>query len=555
MRYFFVILYIAVFKSFALCAQPVSDLKPQGAGTVTNATEAGRIVFTSEAVKKERLSEKDYLKTYTLTNKSNLFITVFLRNTITHNLHLMEPRLSDDELAKKGNMQFSLQIDGKTIYSSNLIPGAPSRKIRDSALMLSVPLINNNNQGWYLWSQSFWMRFIINGGDKALTEGRHLLTMEIRPYINTGNEIKVGGIIASGSLDINVNLKPMIDTSRIALNKVKPYNDLETSKSAFESDLIKLLKGNIEEGVYKNISSVVVLKEGKILIEEYFNGETRDTLHDPRSVGKSFASTMTGIAIGEGYLKSEEQKLKEFYDIRSYANYSPLKEDVTIKDLLTMNSSFEGNDDDGDSPGNEDNMYSTPDWVKFALDLPVNQAMKKDWHYFTAGVVILGDILDKKVPGGLDKYSAEKLFIPLGITDYKWQYTPQNVPNTAGGIRMNALDFAKFGQLYKNMGHWNGKQIIPEKWVEKSFTKHLAITGRIEEYYGYLFWNKTYIVNGKPYETFYCAGNGGNKIFVFPKQPLVVVITATAYGAPYAHTQEDQMMEKFILPAVLNDKK
>jgi CubicO group peptidase (beta-lactamase class C family) len=120
---------------------------------------------------------------------------------------------------------------------------------------------------------------------------------------------------------------------------------------------------------------------------------------------------------------------------------------------------------------------------------------------------------------------------------------------------MSALDFARFGQLYKNGGRWNGAQIIPRRWVEKSFTKHLALPFGSDGFYGYLFWNTTYRVGGKPFEAFYATGNGGNKIFVFKDQPLVVVITATAYGRPYAHPQVDKIMERFILPAVISHSK
>lgn len=77
------------------------------------------------------------------------------------------------------------------------------------------------------------------------------------------------------------------------------------------------------------------------------------------------------------------------------------------------------------------------------------------------------------------------------------------------------------------------------------------IPGREDEYYGYLFWNKKFKIKDKTYETFYCTGNGGNKIYVFKDQPLVIVVTATAYGAPYAHPQVDRMMTEFILPALL----
>jgi CubicO group peptidase (beta-lactamase class C family) len=295
---------------------------------------------------------------------------------------------------------------------------------------------------------------------------------------------------------------------------------------------------------------VVVVSNGNLLIEEYFNGEDRYSLHDPRSVGKSFASTITGIAIRDGYLKSEGQQLKEFYDLHRFENYAVEKEHVTLKDLLTMSPVFDG-DDNTNSPGNEENMYPTENWVSFALNLPVNRTRPAgEWHYFTAGVVVLGDILNKTVPGGLEKYADEKLFKPLGIADYKWQYTPQHVANTAGGIQLRALDFAKYGQLYKNKGRWNGRQLVPAQWVQTTFSKHKTIPARAEEYYGYLFWNKKYKVAGKEYETFYCTGNGGNKIFIFANQPWVIVITASAYGARYAHLQVDKMMTEYIIPAL-----
>jgi CubicO group peptidase (beta-lactamase class C family) len=357
-------------------------------------------------------------------------------------------------------------------------------------------------------------------------------------------------VVAAGQVLLDVQY-PKINPDTVQLNKVKPYKDLKVSKESFNKKKIKELKAREAEDVFKNMTSVVVLKNGEILLEEYFSKANRNTLHDVRSVGKTFASTMTGIAIGEGHLKSEDQTLKEFYDLKSFKNYSVQKENTTIKQLLTMSSPFEGNDNNNNSAGNEENMYPTDDWVKFTLDLPVDTAYASGiWHYFTAGVVLLGDIIHKSVPGGLEKYADQKLFKPLGITDYQWQYTPQKVANTAGGIRMNSLDFAKFAQLYKNGGKWKGKQLLPKEWVDKSFTKHKVLPGRENEYYGYLFWNKTYKVNGKEYEAFYCAGNGGNHIYIFKEIPVVIVITATAYNRPYAHSQVHTIMQDYVLPAI-----
>jgi CubicO group peptidase (beta-lactamase class C family) len=537
--------------SLRLSAQQTGLIfKTQGITSPLHRENIGHIVFTDHNIPAGELKATDFLTNYRLTNRSSLFITVFMGNSITNYLHRLAPGLSADSITKVGNYQFSLFVDGHLIYSSNLYPGAPYPGIQDTATIISKPLINNGSDGGGWWSESFWGRFMRSGGDSALTDGKHVLRMEIRPYVQL-NDIKVGDIIASGELKLDVYRKPKIDIANISLSPVKLYNDFPVSTEKFNADKIKALKGNINEAVFKKISGVVVLKNSKILVEEYFNGETRDSLHDPRSVGKSFSSCMMGIAIHDGYIKNEYQTLNDFYNLKSFKNYSNLKDSVKLKELLTMSSAFDGNDDIDSSPGNEENMYPTADWVKFALDLPLNPTIHKgQWHYFTAGVILLGDVLNRSVPGGLEKYADEKLFKPLGITDYRWEYTPQHVPNTAGGIRLKALDFAKFGQLYKNNGQWHGQQLIPKDWIAKTFTRQKSLPGRPEEYYGYLFWNKTYHVNGKNYEVWYCAGNGGNSIFIFKDQPLVVVITATAYGMPYAHPQIDKMMEQYIIPAV-----
>ena len=100
--------------------------------------------------------------------------------------------------------------------------------------------------------------------------------------------------------------------------------------------------------------------------------------------------------------------------------------------------------------------------MKFALDLPIDdgKVVGKNGNYFTAGVVLLGDILNRSVPDGLEKYADKRLFRPLGGKKYAWPYTPQKVASTAGGLRMSSLDFARFGQLYKNGGVWKGTRII-----------------------------------------------------------------------------------------------
>ncbi len=354
----------------------------------------------------------------------------------------------------------------------------------------------------------------------------------------------------------NVCFLFLLAGSTTAQQSNNSINGWQISQEKYDTALIKTLKKEINNNRYRQINSIVVVKDGKLLLEEYFNGSGRNQTHNPRSVGKTFASAVLGIAISEGYIESVNQRLKEFYDLQDYQNFSAKKENVTLENFLTMSSGFEGDDNNPDSPGNEEHMYPQDDWVRWTLDLPMadDRNPGDSSVYFTAGVVVLGDIIHKSVPGGLEVYAHKKLFAPLGISNYQWQYTPQNVANTAGGIQLTPLDFAKFGQLYLSDGNWNNEQIIPKEWINNSLTRHYK-TAFDNNGYGYLLWNKTYQVRNKNYNTFYCGGNGGNKIFIFKELNAVIIVTASAYNQSYAHPQVDDMMTKYILPSILVDSR
>jgi CubicO group peptidase (beta-lactamase class C family) len=533
--------------AFDAGAQTANIVAPEAIAAPIHKANIGRIIFLNDTIPVVQIKDADILKELVLNPNNNLSMCAFMGNSLTNYQHQMSPQLTVEQL-NQGNYQFTFYIDDKQVYQENLHRGAGYNWLKNSRTALRIKLISTKHED--MWSRYLFGRLMMRGGEDALTTGTHTLRIELRPYIAIP-AVTAGDVIAKGDLKIIV---PPAETKDIAIQTIKPNSGWPVSKDAYDKKLIMAMNERIAQNKFKNISGIVVIKNGKLLIEEYFN-EGRDTLHDPRSVGKTFASAVMGIAIKEGYIKSEQQTLSEFYNLKNYKNYSPKKDSITIKSLLTMSSVFDANDNDDSSPGNENNMYPLDNWVKFALDLKVDSSKQayKNWNYFTAGIVILGDILNQKVPGGLDKYADAKLFKPLGVTNYKWQYTPQHVANTAGGIRLRALDFAKFGQLYKNGGVWDGKQIIPKEWVDRSFTKQIALPANVvgPGNYGYLFWNKTYTIGDKAYETWYCTGNGGNKIFIFKDQPLVVVITATAYNEGYAHPQADKIMQQFILPAVL----
>ncbi|MFW0739715.1 serine hydrolase domain-containing protein [Flavobacterium sp. T12S277] len=542
-----------LFCNGMISAQNSDLFQTDGITTELHKNNVGKVTFMKGNIPLDQYKETDFLKSFELTYKSDLNIRVFMNNSVTNYLHQLNPELPADQLLTTGNLQFAFYIDNKLLYTENLNYGCSfgSAGSKDTSTTFRVPLTSSKKEDW--WSIYLWERFKVNGGENALTNGKHKLKIEIRPYqTNQNGSVKTGDLIAKGEIQLILKA-PKLTAKQIEIQPIQPNSGWEVSNFAFDKKKIEQLNTAIASYNLKEITSVVVIYDKKLLLEEYFNEADRNTLHDTRSAGKSFASTLAGIAINDGYLKNENQTLNQFYDLKNYANYESKKDSVKIKDLLSMSSAFEGSDQNSDSPGNEENMYPTDNWVKFTLDLPMDKSKTNGgkWDYFTAGVVLMGDIIHKSVPGGLEKYADEKLFKPLNITHYQWQYTPQKVANTAGSLQMTALDYAKYAQLYQNNGLWNGKQILTTDWVQKTLTHQFQIPERENEYYGYLFWNRTFTYKNTPYETYYCAGNGGNEFIIFKNLPLVVIITSKAYNKPYGHAQAEKIVQDYILPSLL----
>ncbi|MDQ0782930.1 serine hydrolase [Chryseobacterium sp. W4I1] len=542
-----ILLFIILLVSGISFGQDKNITEPEVITNPVHKKYANQIIFLDKTVSPDQIKESDFLKHLVFQEDKDLDIRIFMNNSLINYLHQIDPSLSAEELLKKGNYQFNFFVDEKLIYTENLNTGAGKPEDKKSKTTFRIPLLSSKNED--SWGKYMWMRFYLgNGGIDALGEGNHLLKIEIKPYLQT-TSLQVGQTIAAGEIHLTVPHKN-ISEEQIAIQKTAPNSGWKVSDEKLNEEKIRLLNRKIAENRFRDITSIVVIKNNKLLLEEYFSQSGRDSLQDTRSVGKSFASALMGIAIKDGYFKGENQMLKEFYDLKQFKNYSSSKDSMTIKSLLTMSSGFDGNDADEESPGNEENMYPTENWVKFVLDLPATENKPGEkWSYFTAGVVLTGDILDKKVPNGLENYAEKKLFQPLGITNYKWQFTPQQKPSLAGGLRMRTLDFAKFGQLYKNNGTWNGQSIIDKNWVKKSFTNYFTDNTDFEGY-GYLFWRKIYKVGNRNFEAYQSSGNGGNKIIIFTEIRVVIVITAKAYNKPYAHPQADKIVQEYLLPAI-----
>ena len=320
------------------------------------------------------------------------------------------------------------------------------------------------------------------------------------------------------------------------------------------------MEAAIRAGEFKRIGSVLIARHGKVVYEGYFEGDA-STLRDTRSATKSITDVLVGIAIGEKKLSGVDARVLTLLPehARKMQNPDPRKEKITVEDFLTMSSPLECDDWNDASRGNEERMYVIEDWAQFILDLPVRGRMHlgeppqpapygRYFSYCTGGVFTLSEVLQRATGLRTDRYAQEKLFGPLGITDAQWVYSPMNIPQTGGGLRLTGRDLLKVAELYRSSGTWEGTRIVDEAWVKVSTQPHARIDEDTE--YGYLWWLKSFKSNGKGFPAFYMNGNGGNKIAVFPGLDLTVVITSTNYNTRGMHEQTEKLLTDYILPAV-----
>lgn len=276
------------------------------------------------------------------------------------------------------------------------------------------------------------------------------------------------------------------------------------------------------------IHSLLVARRGRLVLEEYFAGHRADEPHDTRSAGKSFATTLVGIAVGRGLLGVEDPVAKTMggdeLDRRKAA--------MQIKHLLTMTSGLECDDNDFEnSAGNEDRMLSQdqePDWHRYAWQLPMVREPGAAGVYCSAGINLLGGPLAAATGQWIPDFFATALADPLGIEHYHFNLMPTGQGYLGGGIRLRPRDFIKLGQLFADRGRWNGERVLSEEWTQEATAPHTGINKPDD--YGYGWWRHTYDIGSDKLEAFYASGNGGQLIIVVPARALVISFMAGNYA-------------------------
>ena len=326
------------------------------------------------------------------------------------------------------------------------------------------------------------------------------------------------------------------------------------------------------------VHAILIERSGRLIYEEYFDGfderwgtplgrvsMTRGSLHDLRSVTKSVVSALTGIALGEGAIKSLDQPVVDWFPEYPELNTADRRR-LTLAHVLAMTSGLEWNEDMPYTDPRNDEIRMTRDSqpLRYALSRAFTHEPGAEYRYNGGLTQVMAAVIQRAVKMPIQDYARTKLFAPLGIDSVEWLGELAGMPAAASGLRMRARDLAKFGSLYLHGGQWNGRRVLPADWVELSTRRQFRFGGGPARDrsrsgpgaegafgYAYFWWYGCYPSARGLIEARTAVGNGQQRIFVVPGLDMVVTILAGRYNDfTTGNTLGTRILREHVIPAV-----
>lgn len=267
------------------------------------------------------------------------------------------------------------------------------------------------------------------------------------------------------------------------------------------------------------LTGILVAQDGRVVAEEYWRGGAAGRRTNIKSASKSVLAALVGIAVGEGKLRAD-QPIAEILPEHFGPGTDPRKRAITVGHLVSMTAGLEST-----SFGNYGEWVQSRDWVRDALRRPLEAAPGERMIYSTGSTHLLSAVLTRATGTSTWAYAVEKLGEPLGITIPRWQRDPQGIYFGGNDMYLTPRAMLAFGELYRNGGVHQGRQVVPREWVAESM-KPRGASGYSGFDYGYGWWLRR---SGR-HEIFFAWGYGGQYIFVAPSLGMTAVFTSVSEG-------------------------
>jgi CubicO group peptidase (beta-lactamase class C family) len=303
-----------------------------------------------------------------------------------------------------------------------------------------------------------------------------------------------------------------------------------------------LLEAAVERAAaLPRLRTLIIARHGETQVERHFRGPALDAPANVKSVSKSVLSALVGIAIAEGYLEGVGQPVAPFFQRYLTADDDQRKQDITVGHLLSMQSGLERT-----SGANYGRWVSSPNWVRYAITRPMVADPGKTRLYSTGNSHLLSAVLTQATGRSTLAFGRQYLAEPLGIRLPSWLADPQGIYFGGNEMRLTPRAMLRFGELYRNGGRHDGRQIVPEAWVRQSLEPR-ASSRWTGDGYGYGW----FLTRVRGHDMFYAWGYGGQFIFIIPALELTVVTTSDPDVArEREHTREvRRLLAEWIVPA------
>jgi CubicO group peptidase (beta-lactamase class C family) len=327
------------------------------------------------------------------------------------------------------------------------------------------------------------------------------------------------------------------------LIKALPRSDPEKEKIDAQA-ITKYLQAVKESE--QDLHSLMILRNGKVVFEEWFGENAANKTHILYSVSKTFTATAIGFAVQEGLLNVTD-KVISFFPEQLPNEISANLQALEIQHLLTMTV---GHDVDPTGVLREN---TNSDWAEAFLAFPIEHKPGTQFVYNSLATYMLSAIITKVTGERILDYLQPRLFRPLGIAGATWDKSPQGIQVGGWGLNVKTEDMAKLGQFYLQKGKWNGVQLLSESWIEEASsaqvsslpagvkTKDLKVKAKDSDWlqgYGYQLWRSRH-------NSYRADGRNGQFILILPEKNAVIVTTANIPNMQ----AELNLIWKYLLPA------
>jgi len=326
----------------------------------------------------------------------------------------------------------------------------------------------------------------------------------------------------------------------------------DIDRAAIEKFVQGILDAPMDSPDAPQVRGLLIARRGKLVLEEYFHGHTRDALQNTRSASKSLSALTIGAAMQAGVPLTLSSPVYQVMNGGAFpADLEPAKRTMTLEHLLTMSAGFFCDDTNDDAPGNENGMWdqtAEPDFYRFTMKVPLATPPGENSVYCSAmpnlALGMAGRAARENPMALFDRLVGE----PLKIRRYEWGLDHAGNPYGGGGMTLALRDFIKLGQLMLNRGTWQGRRIVSEDFATRAASRLYHLRNL---YYGYLWWGEEYPYKNRTVYAYSARGAGGQTVTVVPELELIVATFAgNFFSRKGMFAASTDPIPRVILPAV-----